>query len=417
MRPHFHDRGQVELDQRLALIGGKLEFVREGRRIGHVLRAQLGVVGETVEHRCELDQLGLDRGVVRGAMRLAVSAGPGQRGVVVMPARIHGHDIGLALAQRAGRAGPAAQLDIAGVVELGLIVADQRFQVSALELFERAGVPVELRIGIAVGAGKMRHAAARQHHRLDPERRLQGAQLLADIGRHFPHVLDVLLVFGIGHSEELRRMGQHGAADHRRHHDLSPWPIPARASTLAPGRVAAQKYRAKQRTTRRPFTAEKEASTLRRRLEFAFRCLAPIPSQRKTGEETPMVEVPITIACGNYDRTRAIRDGRVKVEGCEVTYLPLYPEEIFFRAFRYQEFDVSELSFSSYIRTVAAGNSAYVGIPAFVSRLFRHSSIYVRTDAGIRAPADLTGKPIGLPEYQITAMAWMRGILQHEYGL
>ena len=60
-----------------------------------------------------------------------------------------------------------------------------------------------------------------------------------------------------------------------------------------------------------------------------------------------MADVPITIACGNYDRTRAIRDGRVKVEGCDVTYLPLYPEEIFFRAFRYQEFDVSELSFSS----------------------------------------------------------------------
>jgi 4,5-dihydroxyphthalate decarboxylase len=130
-----------------------------------------------------------------------------------------------------------------------------------------------------------------------------------------------------------------------------------------------------------------------------------------------MVEVPITIACGNYDRTRAIRDGRVKVEGCEVTYLPLYPEEIFFRAFRYQEFDVSELSFSSYIRTVAAGNSAYVGIPAFVSRLFRHSGIYVRADAGIRAPADLKGKRIGLPEYQITAVVWMRGMLQHEYGV
>src|ERR671923_228795 len=93
-----------------------------------------------------------------------------------------------------------------------------------------------------------------------------------------------------------------------------------------------------------------------------------------------MVEVPITIACGNYDRTRAIRDGRVKVEGCAVTYLPLYPEEIFFRAFRYQEFDVSELSFSSYIRTVAAGTSAYIGIPAFVSRLFRHSGMYVRAD-------------------------------------
>src|SRR5215475_6313800 len=112
----------------------------------------------------------------------------------------------------------------------------------------------------------------------------------------------------------------------------------------------------------------------------------------------PMADIPITIACGNYDRTSAIRDGRVRVEGCAVTYLPLYPEEIFFRAFRYQEFDVTELSFSSFIRTVAAGASAYVGIPAFVSRLFRHSGIYVRADSGIRAPADLRGKRVGLPE-------------------
>jgi 4,5-dihydroxyphthalate decarboxylase len=130
-----------------------------------------------------------------------------------------------------------------------------------------------------------------------------------------------------------------------------------------------------------------------------------------------MVEVPITIACGNYDRTRAIQDGRVKVEGCAVTYLPLYPEEIFFRAFRYQEFDVSELSFSSFIRTVAAGNSSYIGVPAFVSRIFRHSGIYIRADAGIHSPADLRGKRIGLPEYQITAVVWMRGMMQHEYGV
>lgn len=130
-----------------------------------------------------------------------------------------------------------------------------------------------------------------------------------------------------------------------------------------------------------------------------------------------MVDVPITIACGNYDRTQAIKDGVVKVEGCATTYLPLYPEEIFFRAFRYQEFDVSELSFSSYIRTVANGTSAYIGIPAFVSRIFRHSGIYVRRDAGIRTPADLRGKRIGLPEYQITAVVWMRGMMQHEYGV
>ena len=130
-----------------------------------------------------------------------------------------------------------------------------------------------------------------------------------------------------------------------------------------------------------------------------------------------MPDIPITIACGNYDRTAAIKDGRVKVEGCAVTYLPLYPEEIFHRAFKFQEFDVSELSFSSYIRTVAAGTSAYIGIPAFVSRIFRHSGIYVRKDAGIGKPEDLRGKRIGLPEYQITAVVWMRGMLQHEYGV
>jgi 4,5-dihydroxyphthalate decarboxylase len=130
-----------------------------------------------------------------------------------------------------------------------------------------------------------------------------------------------------------------------------------------------------------------------------------------------MVEIPITIACGNYDRTRPIMDGRVRVEGCAVTCLPLYPEEIFFRAFRYQEFDVCELSMSSYLRTVANGTSAYVGIPAFVSRIFRHSGIYVRRDAGIKEPADLRGKRIGLPEYQITAVVWMRGMMQHEYGI
>jgi 4,5-dihydroxyphthalate decarboxylase len=130
-----------------------------------------------------------------------------------------------------------------------------------------------------------------------------------------------------------------------------------------------------------------------------------------------MVDVPITIACGNYDRTRAIRDGRVKMEGCTTTYLPLYPEEIFFRAFRYHEFDVSELSMSSYTRMVAAGTCDYVGIPAFVSRLFRHSGMYVRADSGIREPKDLKGKRIGLPEYQITAVVWMRGIMQHEYGV
>ena len=116
-----------------------------------------------------------------------------------------------------------------------------------------------------------------------------------------------------------------------------------------------------------------------------------------------MPEIPITIACGNYDRVQAIKDGRVKVEGCAVNFLPLYPEEIFHRVFKFQEFDVSEMSCSSYIRTVAAGTSAYIGIPAFVSRLFRHSGIYVRKGAGIEqagGPARQARRPARVPDHR-----------------
>lgn len=128
-------------------------------------------------------------------------------------------------------------------------------------------------------------------------------------------------------------------------------------------------------------------------------------------------DIPITIACGDYDRVRAIKDGRVKVEGCDVTFLPLEPEEVFFRAFRYAEFDVCELSFSSFLRVTSQNKADYVGIPAFVSRVFRHNAIYIRTDRGIEKPEDLRGKLVGLPEYQMTAPVWMRGMLEDEYGV
>src|SRR5258708_8510226 len=104
-------------------------------------------------------------------------------------------------------------------------------------------------------------------------------------------------------------------------------------------------------------------------------CSAPITSDSSLKRSPPMVEVPITIACGNYDRTRAIRDGRVKVEGCATTYLPLYPEELFFRAFRYQEVDVSELPVSSYIRTLPAPSSPYVSLPPACSHPRRHPAL------------------------------------------
>ncbi len=90
----------------------------------------------------------------------------------------------------------------------------------------------------------------------------------------------------------------------------------------------------------------------------------------------------------------------------------LAPEEAFHRAFKFNEFDISEISMSSYIAMTARGEAHYVAIPAFVSRLFRHSGIYIRDDRGIARPEDLKGKTIGLPEYQMTANVWIRGMLQ-----
>src|ERR1700760_4669876 len=127
--------------------------------------------------------------------------------------------------------------------------------------------------------------------------------------------------------------------------------------------------------------------------------------------------LPLSLSVCDYDRTRAIFDGRAPIEGCDVTAVPLEPEEAFHRAFKFHEFDISEISLSSYTMTTARGDAHYVAIPAFVSRLFRHSGLYIRTDRGIDSPRDLKGKTIGLPEYQMTANVWIRGILQDEYGV
>lgn len=130
-----------------------------------------------------------------------------------------------------------------------------------------------------------------------------------------------------------------------------------------------------------------------------------------------MSKLALSLACCDYDRCRAIFDGRARVDGCDLITTAIEPEEAFHRAFQGQEFDVTELSLSSYTMLVSRGESPYVGIPAFVSRLFRHSGIYIRTDRGIDHPSKLAGKTIGLPEYQITATVWIRGILQDEYGV
>src|ERR1700730_8688076 len=125
----------------------------------------------------------------------------------------------------------------------------------------------------------------------------------------------------------------------------------------------------------------------------------------------------VSLAVCDYDRTRAIFDGRAKIEGCDVAAVALEPEEAFHRAFKFREFDISEISLSSYMITTARGDAHYFAIPAFVSRLFRHSGIYIRTDRGIKGPQNLKGRTIGLPEYQMTENVWIRGTLKDEYGV
>ena len=125
----------------------------------------------------------------------------------------------------------------------------------------------------------------------------------------------------------------------------------------------------------------------------------------------------LSLACQDIDRNRPIIDGRVPIEGCRVNIVVGRAEEIFQRAFRHQEFDISELSLSTHLVTTARGDGPYVAIPAFVSRAFRHSSIYVRTAAGIDRPQDLSGRNVGVPDLQQTAGVWARGLLADEYGV
>ena len=130
-----------------------------------------------------------------------------------------------------------------------------------------------------------------------------------------------------------------------------------------------------------------------------------------------MSKVNITLSCWDYDRTRPLQEGRVLVEGIDLTYLPLRVEETFWRMLRYQDFDAAEMSMGSYLMSRDKGSPRFVAIPVFPSRAFRHSCIYLNTESGIREAKDLVGKNVGVPEYQITMAVWARGVLEHEYGV
>ena len=129
-----------------------------------------------------------------------------------------------------------------------------------------------------------------------------------------------------------------------------------------------------------------------------------------------MAKLELSVAIGDYDRTRALIDGSVAIDGVDPVYMTLVPEEIFFRAFRAAEFDICELSLSSYTIKTAQNDCPYIAVPAFVSRAFRHTAIYVRTDR-VKTPQDLKGRKVGLPEYQLTANVWARALLEDDYGV
>ncbi len=130
-----------------------------------------------------------------------------------------------------------------------------------------------------------------------------------------------------------------------------------------------------------------------------------------------MPNLKLTLACGRYDRTQPLIDGRVQVEGVDLTFIPLRPGETFWRMLNHGEFDASEMSLSSYTILRSEGDTRFIAIPVFPSRVFRHSAVYLRANSGIDKPQDLKDKRIGVADYQMTAAVWVRGFLAHEYGV
>ena len=127
--------------------------------------------------------------------------------------------------------------------------------------------------------------------------------------------------------------------------------------------------------------------------------------------------LPLTLACGLYDRTVALALGDVRPAGIDLNYLRQPVEETFWRMTRHGEFDAAEMSLSSYIIRRSRGDDSQVAIPVFVSRFFRHSYVFVNAESGIEQPEDLHGKRMAVPEYQMTAAVWIRGFLEDDYGI
>jgi 4,5-dihydroxyphthalate decarboxylase len=130
-----------------------------------------------------------------------------------------------------------------------------------------------------------------------------------------------------------------------------------------------------------------------------------------------MSRLHLTVACGDYDRTRPLEEGTIRPDGIDLTYLRLPVEETFFRMLRHREFEVAEMSMSSYVKSLDLDDPPFVALPVYTSRQFRHAGIFVNVDSGIEKPEDLRGKVVGTPEWQLTANVWIRGFLADHHGV
>jgi 4,5-dihydroxyphthalate decarboxylase len=128
-------------------------------------------------------------------------------------------------------------------------------------------------------------------------------------------------------------------------------------------------------------------------------------------------KLTLSVSFAANPRTWPLIDGRVTVDGVDLVITPSHPSEIFWRQLKFADFDISEMSMSSLMMTLAHGDDRFIGLPIFTTHRFFHTGILVRRDAGIETPADLKGKRVGVPEYQQTAALWTRGALRHEWGV
>jgi 4,5-dihydroxyphthalate decarboxylase len=128
-------------------------------------------------------------------------------------------------------------------------------------------------------------------------------------------------------------------------------------------------------------------------------------------------KLPITLACGDYEIVRALKEGAVEPDGIELNILTdMDSTTRHWRFLRNREFDMAETSCSSYIVARDQG-LPFDALPVFLHRRFRHGFVFINTTKGIAKPTDLIGRRVGVKSYLVTAGHWMRGILEHEYGV